>query len=84
MRRCSDPDSAWNLVANGVDCGHEVCKNRLDGSAVHPVRLSRSCANSQIVHRREVVRSFHVDYDISCETQLHELVSLNSVGHPLL
>ena len=37
MRRGSDPDSAWNLVANGVDCGHEVCKNRLDGSAVHPV-----------------------------------------------
>ena len=37
MRRCSDPDSACNLVANGVDCGREVCKNRLDGSAVHPV-----------------------------------------------
>ena len=34
MRRFSDPDSAWNLVANGVDCGHEVCKSRLDGSAV--------------------------------------------------
>ena len=37
MRRYPDPDSAWNLVANGVDCGHEVCKNRLDGSAVYPV-----------------------------------------------
>ena len=37
MRRCSDPDSAWNPVANGVDCGHEVGKNCLDGSAVHPV-----------------------------------------------
>ena len=36
MRKCSDRDSVWNLVANGVDCGHEVCKNRLDGSAVHP------------------------------------------------
>ena len=34
---CSDPDSAWNPVANGVDCGLEVCKNRLDGSTVHPV-----------------------------------------------
>ena len=37
MRRCSDPDSAWNLVADGMDCGHEVFKNRVDGSAVHPV-----------------------------------------------
>ena len=27
---------------------------------------------------------FHVDHDISCETQLLELVSLNSVGHPVL
>ena len=42
MRRCSDPGSAWNLVVNGVDCGHEVCKNRLDGSAVHPVCVKRS------------------------------------------
>ena len=25
-----------------------------------------------------------VDHDISCETQLLELVSLNSVGHPVL
>ena len=29
--------TAWNPVANGVACGHEVCKNRLDGSAVHHV-----------------------------------------------
>ena len=27
----------WIPVVNGVACGHEVCKNRLDGSAVHPV-----------------------------------------------
>ena len=30
------------------------------------------------------MRRFHVDHDISCETQLLELVSLNSVGHPVL
>ena len=27
---------------------------------------------------------FHVGHDISCETQLLESVSLNSVGHPVL
>ena len=40
MRRCPDPDSAWNLVANDAEmwnCGYEICKNRLDGSAVYPV-----------------------------------------------
>ena len=47
MRRCSDPDSALDLVANGVDCGLEVCKNRPDGS--------------QIVRRREEVWRFQVD-----------------------
>ena len=31
--------------------------------------------------RREEVWRFHVDLDISCETQLLELVSLNSVVH---
>ena len=30
------------------------------------------------------MRRFHVDHDISCETQLLQLVSLNSVGHPVL
>ena len=39
----------WNLVANGVDCGHEVCKNRLDGSAVHPVCVK---ARPSIVRRQ--------------------------------
>ena len=38
---------------------------------------------SQIVHRQEEVRRVHVDHDLSCETQLLELVSLNSVGHPV-
>ena len=42
-------------------------------------RLSRSCANSLIMHSREEVRWFQEDHDISCETQLHELVSLNTV-----
>ena len=43
--------------------------------------VSRSCANSQIVRRREEVWIFRVDHDICCETQLLELVSLNSVVH---
>ena len=74
--------TAWNLVANGVACGHEVCKNRLDGSAVHLVCVKAlPSANSQIVRRREEVWRFHVDLEISCETQLLELVSLNSVVH---
>ena len=30
------------------------------------------------------MRRFHLDHDISFETQLLELVSLNSVGHPVL
>ena len=30
------------------------------------------------------MRRFQVNHDISCETQLLELVSLNSVGHPVL
>ena len=47
-------------------------------------RLSRSWANSQIVHRREKLQRFHFDHDISCEIQLLELASLNSVGHPVL
>ena len=37
MRRCPDPDSAWNLIACDAElwnCGYETCKNRLDGSAV--------------------------------------------------
>ena len=29
--------TAWNTVVTGVACGHEVCKDCLDGSAVHPV-----------------------------------------------
>ena len=29
--------TAWNPVVNGVACGHAICKNRLDGSAVHSV-----------------------------------------------
>ena len=33
------------------------------------------------MRRREEVRRFHVDHDISCESQLLELVSLNSVVH---
>ena len=37
MRRCPDPDSAWNLIAELWNCGCEICKNRLDGSAVNPV-----------------------------------------------
>ena len=40
MRRCPDPDSAWNLIACDAElwnCGYGICKNRLDGSAVNPV-----------------------------------------------
>ena len=33
------------------------------------------------MRRREEVRRFHVDHDISCETQLLELVSLSSIVH---
>ena len=36
MRRYPDPDSAWSLIACDADlwnCGYEICKNRLDGSA---------------------------------------------------
>ena len=40
------------------------------------------CVTSeQIVRRREEVWRFRVDHDISCETQLLESVSLNSVVH---
>ena len=46
MRRCPDPDSAWNLIAN---CGFEICKNRLDGSAVYPVCVK---ARPSIVRRQ--------------------------------
>ena len=34
--------TAWNPVVNGVACGHEACKDCLDGSAVHPV-----CVNAR-------------------------------------
>ena len=40
MRRCPDPDSAWNLIVCDAElwnCGYEICKNSLDGSAVYPV-----------------------------------------------
>ena len=41
--------TAWNPVANGVACGREVGKNRLDGSAVHPVGVK---ARPSIVRRQ--------------------------------
>ena len=41
--------TAWNLVVNGVACGHEVCENRLDRSAVHPVCVK---ARPSIVRRQ--------------------------------
>ena len=34
--------------------------------------------------KKEIMRRFHVEHDKCCETQLLELVSLNSVGHPVL
>ena len=34
------------------------------------------------MHRREEVQRFHVDHDISCETQRPESVPPNSAGHP--
>ena len=40
MRRYPGPDSAWSLIACDAElwnCGYEICQNRLDGSAVHPV-----------------------------------------------
>ena len=40
MRKYPDPDSAWNLIACDAElwnCGYEICKNRLEGSAVYPV-----------------------------------------------
>ena len=40
MRRYPDPDSAWSLIACDAElwnCGYEICKNRLNGSAVYPV-----------------------------------------------
>ena len=37
------------------------------------MQIARSCADER--------RDFRVDHDISCETQLFELVSLNSVVH---
>ena len=41
MRWYPDPDSAWNFLiacdAELWNCGYEICKNRLDGSAVYPV-----------------------------------------------
>ena len=41
------------------------------------MQIARSCADE----RR--CGDFMVDHDISCETQLPELVSLNSVAHPV-
>ena len=41
--------TAWNLVGSGVACRHGVCKNRLDGSAVHPVCVK---ARPSIVRRQ--------------------------------
>ena len=41
--------TAWNPVVNGVACWHEVCKNRPDGSAVHPVCVK---ARPSIVRRQ--------------------------------
>ena len=40
MRRYLDPDFAWNFGACDAElwnCGYEICKNRLDGSAVNLV-----------------------------------------------
>ena len=40
VTRYPHPHSAWNLVACDAElwkCGYEICKNRLDGSAVNPV-----------------------------------------------
>ena len=37
MRRYPNPDSAWGLFSCDAElwnCGYEICKNRLDGSAV--------------------------------------------------
>ena len=41
--------TVWNFVVNGVACGHEVCKDCLDGSAVHPVCVK---ARPSIVRRQ--------------------------------
>ena len=41
--------TAWNRVVNGVACAYEVCKNRLDGSAVYPVCVK---ARPSIVRRQ--------------------------------
>ena len=41
-RRYPDRDSAWNLIACDSELwngGYEICKNRLDGSAVNPVSV---------------------------------------------
>ena len=48
MRRCPDPVSAWNLIACDAElwnCGYEICKNRLDGSAVYPIRVKTRPSN---------------------------------------
>ena len=45
MRRYPDPDSAWNLLAYDAElwnCGYEICKNHLDGSAVLESTQQRS------------------------------------------
>ena len=45
-------DSAWNLIACDAklwNCGYEICKNRLNGSAVYPVCVK---ARLSIVRRQ--------------------------------
>ena len=47
------------------------------------IKMTRSMDAEGRFQKEWDISVIHVDHDISCEPQLLELVSLNSVGHPV-